>query len=470
MTVGTRLTVYKQSTTIANRAAFVILCALIVFTTLAYGAVHQPVIAVFYLFTIVAAIILIADGWISESLRLSGNLLQLALAAAAVYGLIQVIPFGYFTDGGVAEIARTISLDPFATRVSALHFFVLFVFFAAISSLVRSASRLRTLVNLVIIFGFLYAFYAILQSVLSPQKIYGIYESRFAAPFGSFVNRHNFAAYMEMAIALPLGLLFTGAIQKDKRLLVITAAGLMGVALLLSGSRGGLIALFAELVAFVFLTASNKGWTSVAVKLGLSILLFAVLIGGTIFVGGETSLSRIAETASGNNVTTGRSQIWKQTLDVIAANFPLGAGLGAFGVAYTSHDELSGLERVEQAHNDYLQVAADAGLPGILIGLFFLFFLTIQINSIANIKNTFRRGAAVGAATGLVAILVHSLFDFVLHTTAVSVLFIVLLTILYASRERYDDDEVGTMERSRAQRRRGKVSSFSQPVRTGELS
>ena len=70
---------------------------------------------------------------------------------------------------------------------------------------IDNAKRLRKIVSVITIFGFLYAFYAILQAVLSPERIYGIYEPRFATPFGSFVNRHNFAAFMEMSIAVPLG-------------------------------------------------------------------------------------------------------------------------------------------------------------------------------------------------------------------------------------------------------------------------
>ena len=84
--------------------------------------------------------------------------------------------------------------------------------------------------------------------------------SRTHMPFGSFVNRHNFAAFMEMAIAVPLGLMFVGAVQKDRRLLFITAIGLMGVALLLSGSRGGLVALLAEVFFLMILTTKTKSY------------------------------------------------------------------------------------------------------------------------------------------------------------------------------------------------------------------
>ena len=115
---------------------------------------------------------------------------------------------------GLSGVPRTISLDPFATQTSAIHFLALAIFFGAFVFF-DSASRIRKVVAVIAIFGFVYAFFAILQSVLSPGKVYGIYEVRFAVPFGSFVNRHNFAAYMEMTISLPLGLLFAGGIVRD---------------------------------------------------------------------------------------------------------------------------------------------------------------------------------------------------------------------------------------------------------------
>src|SRR5436305_687663 len=51
---------------------------------------------------------------------------------------------------------------------------------------------------------------------------------------------------MELAIAIPLGLLFTGAVEKHKRVLYSFAAMLMGVALLMTNSRGGVISLGAD--------------------------------------------------------------------------------------------------------------------------------------------------------------------------------------------------------------------------------
>jgi O-antigen ligase len=438
----------------ANKIAFFLICAIVVLTTLAYGAVHHPVIAAFYVAVALLPILWTVDGFSSGRLRISANLLQIPLLAAAVYGFVQIIPFGSLAEtAGVSGIPRTLSLDPFATQISAIHFVALTIFFSALLVFTDTAKRLRKLVYVVMIFGFIYAFFAILQGVLSPNKIYGIYESRFGSPFGSFVNRHNFAAFMEMALGLPLGLMFAGAVRKDKQLLYITAIGLMGIALLLSGSRGGLVALLAQIIFLVILTTKTTGGGQIALKAGLSIALVAAIVAGSFFVGGETSLTRFAETAASGDVTTDRAHIWSVTLNVIVNNLPFGAGLGAFGVAYTPFDSMSGLARVEQAHNDYLQVLADAGIVGLIIGALFVFWLFRQGIRNSKTDNTFRRGVVVGALAGCFAIFVHSIFDFVLHTTAISVLFLTLVSLVVAGGNDYADD-TETSDSKRLKKRR----------------
>lgn len=448
--------------TLANKIAFVLMCAAIIFTTVAYGAVHQPVIAIVYIVFGTMFILWAVDGYITGSLRLNPSLLPLPILAAVLYGVIQTIPFGTVAEtGGVSGISRTISLDPFSTQATTLHLFGLLLFFVVSMTLIDTAARLRKLVIIITVFGFVYAFYAILQSVLSPNKIYGIYERIGALPFGSFVNRHNFAAYMEMTLGLPLGLLFVGAIAKDKRLLYVTAIALMGVALLLSGSRGGFVAFLAEVIFLTIITSTARSGRKFYLKIGLAVLLVAAIVVGSFFVGGESSLTRIAETYDSENVTSDRSHIWAVTFSVIADNMPLGAGLGSFGAAYTAFDNRSGLERVEQAHNDYLQIAADAGIVGILLALFFLFVLFRTGLQAVKAENTYRRGVAAGALAGCFAIFIHSFFDFVLHITAITVLFLTLITLIAASRNSYEDDSEDLEGRNMKKKRSSSVASIS---------
>jgi len=424
----------------ANKIAHVLVYFVVIFTALAYGTVHQPVIALFYVLVAAITVLWAGDGLANGSVRFSPSLLQLPIYAAAAYGFVQVIPFGSYSRAGVDNIPRTISLDPFSTEMNAVHFLALGLFFSVTLTLLDRAKRLRRIVTVLTIFGFIFAFFAILQGVLSPTKIYGIYERQFAQPYGSFVNRHNFAAYMEMLVALPLALLLTGVVKRDQRLLYLTAIVLMAVSLFLSGSRGGLIALIAELILLVMLTTPVRGTKKIVVRLALAAALLVAVVAGTILVGGESSLTRIAETASSKDVTTNRTHIWAVTIEVIKQNLPFGAGLGAFGVAYTPTDNSSGLERAEQAHNDYLQTLSDAGVVGIVISGAFLFLLIRTAFRNVRRQNDLRRAIAIGATAGIFAVLVHSLFDFVLHTTAVAVLFLLLIALLVAAGNKYDDD------------------------------
>lgn len=446
--------IQELENTFVNKAAFFLLCGVIIFTTLFYGAVHQPIIAIVYLLAVMIVLFWAVDGFLTGSLSIHKSKTQLALLAFTLVAIIQIIPFGSLAEtAGVAGISRTISLEPYWTKLTAFHILAVTIFLAGNLVFINSARRLRRVVMVLTIFGFIYAFYAILQSVLSPNRIYGVYEAAFANPFGSFVNRHNFAAFIEMTIAIPLGLLFVGAIPQDKRLLYVTAVGLMGVALIMSGSRGGFVAFLAEVFFIIIVTSNTVNKRQIVLKIGASVLLLAVIIGGAVYINNETTLTRIAETAEAGNITTNRTQIWSVTLDVIKDNPVFGAGIGAFDIAYSRFDPSNGTERVEQAHNDYLQVLADAGIIGAMIGLFFLYSLFRHGRNSLKTPNLFRRGVALGALAGCFAILIHSLFDFVLHTTAISLTFLMLVALVVRSGNDYPDDTEDRMERHKRRKK-----------------
>jgi O-antigen ligase len=449
-----------------TRLAYVLCCTALVLTTIAYGGVHQPVIAIFYALVSVAAVSVTVHAIRTGVLEINREALQVPLIAAAVYAFLQSVPLGTAAStAGLEGIPQTITLDPYSTLITALQLTAFVIFFAVILMCLSSAKRISKSVTFITVFGFVFGFFAILQSVLSPEKIYGIYDVSLGSPFGSFVNRNNFAAFMEMSAALPLGLIFSGAVLKDKRLLYLTFIILMGVALLLSRSRGGFVALLAELILLFFLTRDSSTRRGNVLRIGLIVMLVVAILAGSIFVGGDTSLTRFAETAGSEDFSAQRSHIWTVSTKVIAANLPLGAGFGAFAVAYTAFDDSSGLARVEQAHNDYLQVVADAGIPGLLLGLLFL-FLFFRIGFRLNlIKNDLRRGIALGAFAGCFAALVHSIFDFVLHVTAVALLFLFLLALLSASLKDYPDDIENEHQKRRSRKKKRSEDEVELPLR-----
>jgi O-antigen ligase len=416
-----------------------VLCAAIVLSTLAFGTVDYPTLAVFQASAALIVLFWVLDAWQSGLLRLSRNALQWPLAGLILLGFIQLLPLGSAGETGGAlsgQASHALSLDPYSTRLTLIQLLALFIYFAAVLAFTDSPRRLRALVRTVIIFGFVLAFLGIIQSLISPEKIYGLRAPQLAVPFGPFVNRHNFAGYLEMTLALPLGLLFSGAVERDKRLLYLTAIALMGIALLMSGSRGGMISFVAMIFFLIVVTAlrPKAGQASagaerarqIALRVGLA---FALLIGisvSVMLIGGESSLSRFLDTVNASDPTTGRTHIWSVTLQVIKAHPVIGAGLGAYGVAYTPFDPGNGTSRAEQAHSDYLQVLADAGIVGAILGVFFIVTLFRISSRRMRSPDSFRRGVATGALAGCFAVLVHSLFDFTLHTTSNALLFLTL--------------------------------------------
>ena len=142
---------------------------------------------------------------------------------------------------------------------------------------------------------------------------------------------------------------------------------------------------------------------------------------GVILLGGEFSINRFIDSVNTDDPTTGRAHFWAVTVDIIKAHPFLGTGLGAFGVIYTRYDSRNGLYRLEQAHNDYLQIFSDAGIVGATLALGFILLLFYKGFSRARSRDDFRRGVAIAALSGF--------FDFTLHTTSNALLFLVLASI-----------------------------------------
>lgn len=428
--------------TLAGSFVFLTLCLAIALTTLAYGTVHYWSLAIFQASAAFIVVLWTVDAWGTGVLRISRNQLQWPLVGLFVIGVIQLFPLGSAPDAALPVApAKSLSLDPYSTRFVLVQLLALMIYFAAALVFTDSPRRLRALVRTIIIFGFFLAIFGLVQSFTSPTKIYWFRELPQSIAFGPFINRHHFAGYMELTLALPLGLLFSGAVERDKRVLYIFAAALMGVALVMTASRGGIISLVAELFFLAAVTGVRRkreadGATeksdrtrAAAVRAGLAFAFIIALFAGVVAFGGEDSLSRFVGTVNADDPTTGRTHFWGVTLDVIRDHPWVGAGLGAYSLAYPRYDSHNGLFRVEQAHNDYLQVLSDAGVAGALLGLFFIVTLFRVGSERRETKDLFRRGVATGALAGCFAVLVHSFFDFTLHTTSNALLFLILAAL-----------------------------------------
>lgn len=421
---------------------FFLICLLPVFSTVLFGAVDNTTWV--FIAIIWAAIILLwlADAWKGGGVLINTSSLQLPLIGLLLIGLIQLLPLGGGAEGLSVPASQALSLDPYSTRFFITKLAVYVVFFAACLTFINNERRLRMAVLMLIIFGSLMAFFGILQRLASPEGIYGLRETPQSIPFGPFVNQHHFAAFMQMTGGLSMALLVGKTTEKDKKILLAIPVLIMGVATVLTGSRGGLLGFFgvgAFILLLNFLSgrwsrthsddADSSGvWRRNMAIAAAGVALVLVVFGVVFLLGGNDALLRgIGVENADTDLSSGRTHFWPIALKIFLEHPILGAGLEAFGVAFTKHDTWSGVFRVERAHNEYLQMLADAGVAGFvcLVGFIYLLFRK-SMAIIASALPGLRRDAAIGAIAGCFGILIHSFFDFPLRTPSNAFVFLLI--------------------------------------------
>src|SRR5271155_4467668 len=101
-------------------------------------------------------------------------------------------------------------------------------------------------------FGFVVCPFGILQPLTFNGKIYWFREMRYGGiPFGPYVNRNHFAAFVELVFPVALVPLVLGKVRKE-RWVVVGIFGLLPIgALFLSASRGGAVSFGVQLGVLV---------------------------------------------------------------------------------------------------------------------------------------------------------------------------------------------------------------------------
>lgn len=436
----------------ASKILIFVLCATVVLATVLFGMVDAGTLSLFCVGAGAIGWLWLIDAWRTSELRCNPSLLLFPVLGLIFIGLIQLLPLkGAVLPENLLDlpVSSSLSLDAFATRLAVVQLFAMLIYFAAALAFINTTRRLQTVSTTVIVLGFAMAVVGIIQYLSGEGKALWLRESPQALPFASFINRHHFGALMEMTLGLALGQLYTGAVKSEKRALYVFAVIVMGVALVLTSSRGALLSfgallMFLTMAVLIYrqkISSKNKAENG-AQKLLLSnsyaVLLsggalILIILGAVMLLGGDSPLLRsIGATGGAGDISSGRLQFWQTTLKMIG-DFPiLGVGLNAFGVAYTRYDLMNGYFRLEQAHNEYLQIFAEAGIIGLILVLAFIFFLFRQgwrVFTTAAHNGCARRGIAIGALAGCLGIIIHSLFDFPLRTPSNLLTFLILAAL-----------------------------------------
>jgi O-antigen ligase len=417
------------------------LILVVIFAALAHGVVEPWSIFVFELASAVLALLWAIKAVADRKLRLVIPQTIWPLGALVLLGLAQSVSWN---DG--AGFRQSLSLDVESTRGTVLVLCSLLTLSILAANFLNSEVRLLALTQFLIFFGAVMGVFGLVQYFSGSADVYWTRHAE-ASPFGPFFNRDHFAGYMELLIALPVALIATGYIRGEKRMVYGIAAMFMGVAVIFTLSRGGIISIFAEMIfiaAMSFrrhraMTAPNgPGKARIATGVAAVAAILAAIVTGVIWIGAEPVINRIA-TGDPNSSDLSRTQtfysvrgeIWENTWTMTRQNPLMGVGLGAYETAYPIYARENGTQGVTaEAHNDYLEILAVGGVIGAMSALWFIWALFRAIGRGVRSSDTLTAAIALGGGAGLFGLLVHSLFDFNLHLPSHATVFLLLSVVI----------------------------------------
>jgi len=393
---------------------------LLMFGPIAFGAVEDW--SIFVLETGAAALTLIwfAKQWTDGEISVRWNPLYPPMAAFGLLLLVQIVfhSTAYRHD----TIAGAMLYCAYAMLC-----------FLAGQSLLRTAQA-RRLAVIFALYGFVLAALALLQGVAPNGRLFWLRQPRMGGwIYGSYVNHNHYAGLMEMLIPVPLVLSLTRLAQEKERIAAGVAAAVMVATVFLSGSRGGMLAVFAELAVLATILLRQKKSMRIAVAAAaFAVVLVGILtwLGGKELTSRVTSISREARTEISGGM---RLSIDRDAIRMFRQKPVAGWGLGTFPVVYPQFRSFYTNFFVNEAHNDYLQLLAEMGLLGFATMVWFLIVLyRAALRKTRNWTVNVTGALSLACILGLSGILVHSLFDFNLQIPANAALFYVLCSLAAA--------------------------------------
>jgi len=305
--------------------------------------------------------------------------------------------------------------------------------FLSAQTLQRS-SQARTIAVILALYGFTIAAFALLQGIAPNGKLFWVRQpSMGGAIYGPYVNHNHYAGLMEMFVPILLVLALTRLVGDRERIAAGVAAAIMVGTIFLSGSRGGMLAIFVELAFFAAVLLRRRKSTHIAV----GVVAFAiVLVGLLTWLGGKELTARVSSisTEARTELSGGmRLSIDRDALRMFRNKPVLGWGLGTFPVVYPQYRSFYTNFFVNEAHNDYLQLLSEMGVLGFGVMIWFLVVLyRSALPKIDNWMSDVSSAVTLACTLGFTGILVHSLLDFNLQIPANAALFYVLCTIAAA--------------------------------------
>ena len=376
--------------------------------------------------------------------------LGLTLAAAAI-GLVSLhllpLPFAVFSSlpgreyavtvfsiAGIAPQWMPLTLSPEATRACLLALLPPLAVFGATLTAGKGARWAMTAA--VLLGATASVFLGLLQRLGGARSGLYLYEiSSFGSATGFFSNRNNFAILLCVAIPLTWGLMLKLLRSRWLHPAFVYSAGAAMMLVILTGiaasnSRSGVLLGMLALTLSAALASTPAGSSSR--RSSRSRWSLIAVLGGALVIGqfGMVGILRIVET---DPLAEYRADISRVTLGAAATYFPVGSGFGTFRDVYAMHETPATMlsAYVNHAHNDWLELWLEGGLPAAVLMACFLAFFSTQTWRIWRPRGPYASHILPKAASiGVIVLLAHSLAEYPLRMPALASVFAMLMAFM----------------------------------------
>ena len=425
----------------ANKLIFTTLVGLIALAPIPYGTVEPWWKAAFVCAVFAICVLALLESLKNPIRKIEGASILLPMLALSLLAFLQTLSLGSRTEANLT-VWNTISADPYQTRFFALQMLALTTFLALLYRYASTERRVRVLVYTVLAIAVASAVFGILRQSTQQQTGFLLPLLKQNQGYGQFINKNHFAFLMEMAFGLGLGIVLGGGVARERLMIYVALLLPIWTGLVLANSRGGILAMLAQIVVAVLLLLSSPGLSSdyelprIVQSSVLRMLLLVVLVVGVLFgtlwMGGDRLATNFeAATSEITSSTTregaSRNEIWRATLKMFAAHPIVGVGLGGYWIGITAYHDASGLMTPQEAHNDYLELLSSAGLIGLALGVWFVVSVVRKTRENLLSDTGFMRAVRLGAVLGITGVAAHSLVDFGLHIMTNAIVFLVVI-------------------------------------------
>lgn len=353
-----------------------------------------------------------------------------------------------------AAVGRSLSIYPHGTLRACLSWATALLFFVAAAALARDErARYRLLFGIAGWAAVLGALAIAQQASWNDRLLWFRPVPEGSQPLGPFVGPNHFAGYVEMGALVGLGLVLAllskpegrlslrGAREAllDRewalpRLLLVGGFTILAFAgLLLSGSRGGLLAAGVGL-----LVLGARRFKAVLPAAAPAAAVAGVAAGLVAALGrSQGALERGPLVSAGTDASMfTRLDAWGKTLRIFLEYPWTGSGLGSFRWVFPSVQREGEWMVWGEAHNDFLEFLAGAGLVGgVLLSWAVWRYSRSVLVPCAGRGATSPRWTTTATAAAVVAMLVHTIYDFNLQIPSNAALFATLAGVLAAAAE-----------------------------------